>query len=172
MFALLVCSALWGCTGSGTRTPQADPYATPQAVSQPAGNPTVEDYGSVVLRTDAAGRWLQLTAVGTAPIDADSPRSVDVAVGRARAQAYEQIAKFLGNHVQTRSDTRSLAHGDAVEQRSEARIRESAASLLRGVTFDQVRLEGDRVTVRAVATPVSVDAAGQVKRSMLASQVQ
>lgn len=157
------CLVLLACTSAPTVHGQ--PGQTPASDAAPVGFLS-QDFGTLTLQTDRAGRWLSLQATGTAAFDPNDPRSVDVAVARARTDAYQQIAKFIGNTVQARADTRTSSRGAEIDLVSETRVREQAAALLRGVVFDQVRMEFDRVIVRATTSPQAVGAASQVRQAM------
>lgn len=138
----------------------------PSSPTTEMGTPT-QQFGNVQVILDAKGNWSRLSATASASLLSEEPKHIDDALRRARAAAYQSIAKFLDVHVSTKTINKSVNADDVITHSGSDITTEKAAALLKGVTFDQQYAEGDRVYVRAIATPQSSNAASQIRATML-----
>jgi hypothetical protein len=153
---------LGGCTSNSIRN---EPITSPTSVT--TMGETTQQFGSVVVTIDKHGQWVQLVSVGSAALVSEDPKHIDDALKRARASAYQNIVKFMGNQVSSKTISRAENEADLITHSGSDVTTERAAGLVKGVTFDQQYVEGDRVFARAVVSPKTVNSASQVRASML-----
>lgn len=106
---------------------------------------------------ESADKAPLLTVVGAAPLDGDYTRAVQV----AKADAAASVVKFLASQVRSSSESLSRTDDGITVHSGFNKTTENAASMVRGLVFEEEIQEGDRVIVHGV---ISLDSISRARR--------
>lgn len=96
-----------------------------------------------------------LSVVGVATIGNDPTRAVQV----AKADAAASVVRFMAMQVRSSSEITSKTDDNITIHNGFNRTSETAASMIRGLVFEEEVQEGDRVLVRGVVSLESINRA-------------
>jgi hypothetical protein len=124
--------------------------------------------------------WTTISSTGTAPLHNHTVTALTEASKLAAMRARQNISAFLSNSVASHNDAETVSHTDSHGQAADKHdagdqsvlttvvenIRESSASILRGVQVTDSTTLDDMVVVKVEVSRQSIDAAKSIQESL------
>lgn len=188
LVVLMVASALTGCSTMNSMNPFKDtPPAGAVSLKQHEAE-FIKKYGTLKVKFDDSGNFVELTSTGMAYVESDSPAGKTGALNLASMRAKNNVAEFIKTDISSKkfanvitksvqgdgtqkadqADTIEMEKGSVIAGQIREQITEQSSAILRGTTVTKRNVDMDTgvVSVEITISRLSILSANNLSNVM------